>query len=169
MDRETLERLLEAVAAGAVAPEQALARLARAARRRSRLRQASICTARCAHGGPEAVFCPGKTAEQVVAIVQRLAAHHDNVLATRAEPAVAAALLASGLPCRVPRRPRASSWSPAARDGVGLIVVVSAGTADLPVAEEAALVAEAHGQPRRAGVRLRRRRAASAAGASATS
>jgi NCAIR mutase (PurE)-related protein len=80
-----------------------------------------------------------------VAIVERLAEHHDDVLATRAEPAVAAALLASGLPCRVHAAARLVVVKPTARDGVGLIVVVSAGTADLPVAEEAAVTAEVMG------------------------
>jgi NCAIR mutase (PurE)-related protein len=94
---------------------------------------------------PEAVFCQGKTPEQVVAIVRRLAEGHDNVLATRAEPAVVTALLASGLPCQVYEAARVVVVKPVARDGVGLIVVVSAGTSDLPVAEEAAVTAEAMG------------------------
>ena len=71
--------------------------------------------------------------------------HHDNVLATRAEPVVAAALVASGLPCRVHEAARLVVVKPTARDGVGLIVVVSAGTSDLPVAEEAAVTAEVMG------------------------
>jgi len=80
-----------------------------------------------------------------VAIVRRLAEAHDNVLATRAEPAVVAALLASGLPCRVHEAARLVVVKPVARAGVGLIVVVSAGTSDQPVAEEAAVTAEAMG------------------------
>ena len=67
------------------------------------------------------------------------------MLATRAEPAVTAALVASGLPCRVHEAARLVVVKPTARDGVGLIVVVSAGTSDLPVAEEAAVTAEVMG------------------------
>src|SRR5207253_4439224 len=49
-------------------------------------------------GAAEAVFCPGKTPEQVVAILARLARHHANVIATRAGADVATAVAAAGLP-----------------------------------------------------------------------
>ena len=144
MDREAVRALLEAVAAGALAPEQALARLR--ALPYEDLRFARVDLHRSLrHGVPEAVFCPGKTPEQVATIVRRLAEAHDNVLATRAEPAVVAALRASGLPCRVHEEARLVVVRPRAIDGVGLIVVVSAGTSDLPVAEEAAVTAEVMG------------------------
>lgn len=143
MDREKVRALLEEVAGGALTPEQALTRLR--ALPYEDLRFARVDLHRSLrHGVPEAVFCPGKTPEQVVAIVERLALHHDNVLATRAEPAVAA-LLASRLPCRVHEAARLVVVNPTAREGVGLIVVVSAGTSDLPVAEEAAVTAEVMG------------------------
>ena len=149
MDREKVRALLEAVAAGAMAPDQALARLR--ALPVEDLRFARVDLHRSLrHGVPEAVFCQGKTPEQVVTIVRRLAEAHDNVLATRAEPAVVAALLASGLPCRVHEAARLVVVKPVAREGVGLIVVVSAGTSDQPVAEEAAVTAEAMGNRRRA-------------------
>jgi NCAIR mutase (PurE)-related protein len=144
VDREKVRQLLEAVAAGALAPEQAMARLrdlpvddlgfARVDLHRS-LR----------HGVPEAVFCQGKTPAQVVAIVRRLAEAHDNILATRADTAVIAALEASGLPVQVHAEGRIVVVKPRALDGVGLIVVVSAGTSDMPVAEEAAVTAETMG------------------------
>jgi NCAIR mutase (PurE)-related protein len=144
VDREKIRELLEAVAAGTLPPEQALARLR--ALPYEDLRFARVDLHRSLrHGVPEAVFCPGKTPEQVVAIVRRLAEAHDNVLATRAEPAVIAALRASGLPCRVHDDARLVVVKPVAREGVGLIVVVSAGTSDLPVAEEAARTAELMG------------------------
>jgi pyridinium-3,5-biscarboxylic acid mononucleotide synthase len=91
------------------------------------------------------VFCPGKTAEQVIAIVSRLAAHHANVLATRCEANLAAAVEAAGLACAYHPIARLLVVRPEPVEGVGLIVVAAAGTADLPVAEEAALVAEALG------------------------
>jgi NCAIR mutase (PurE)-related protein len=96
-------------------------------------------------GAPEAVFCPGKTPEQVVAIVTRLAAVQPNILATRADPAIAAAVAAAGLAHRYHAEARLIVVRPEPVDGVGLVVVVAAGTADLPVAEEAALVAEVLG------------------------
>lgn len=144
MDREKVRALLEEVAGGTLTPEQALARLRSLPYDDLRFARVDLHRS-LRHGVPEAVFCAGKTPEQVVAIVERLAEHHDDVLATRAEPAVAAALLASGLPCRVHAAARLVVVKPTARDGVGLIVVVSAGTADLPVAEEAAVTAEVMG------------------------
>ena len=144
MDREKVRALLEEVAAGALTPEQALARLRTLPYEDLRFARVDLHRS-LRHGVPEAVYCAGKTPEQVVAIVERLAQHHDNVLATRAEPAVAAALVASGLPCRVHAAARLVVVKPTARDGVGLIVVVSAGTSDLPVAEEAAVTAEVMG------------------------
>ena len=144
MDREKVKELLEAVASGALRPEQAMARLrdlpvddlgfARVDLHRS-LR----------HGVPEAVFCQGKTPAQVVAIASRLAAGHDNVLATRADAAVVAALEASGLPLRIHAEARLVVIKPRPQEAAGLIVVVSAGTSDMPVAEEAAVTAETMG------------------------
>jgi pyridinium-3,5-biscarboxylic acid mononucleotide synthase len=96
-------------------------------------------------GAAEAVFCPGKTPEQVVAIVERLAARHPNVLATRAGNDVAAAVATAGLPHVYHALARLLVVRPEPLDALGLIVVASAGTADLAVAEEAALVAEALG------------------------
>jgi NCAIR mutase (PurE)-related protein len=139
-----VRRLLEDVQAGRLSVEQAAARLAA-------LPFEDLGFARIDHhralraGGPEAVFCPGKTPEQVVAIVARLSAHDPNVLATRCDPAVAAAVEAAGLPCVYHALPRLLVVRPEATEGVGLVVVAAAGTADLPVAEEAALVAEALG------------------------
>ena len=144
MDREKVREILEAVASGALEPARALARLrdlpvddlgfARVDLHRS-LRQ----------GVPEAVLCQGKTPAQVLAIVSRLAESHDNVLATRADAAVIEALRGAGLECAVHAEARVVVVKPRVHEGVGLIVVVSAGTADLPVAEEAAVAAEAMG------------------------
>jgi NCAIR mutase (PurE)-related protein len=80
-----------------------------------------------------------------VAIVERLAARHANVLATRAGADVAAAVAAVGLPHAYHALARLLVVRPEPVEGIGLIAVASAGTADLPVAEEAALVAEALG------------------------
>src|SRR5436190_971743 len=96
-------------------------------------------------GAAEAVFCPGKTPEQVVAILARLARDHPNVIATRAGADVAAAVTAAGLPHAYHADARLVIVRPERVEAVGLIVIAAAGTADLPVAEEAALVAEALG------------------------
>jgi NCAIR mutase (PurE)-related protein len=144
VDRDAVVRLLEDVRAGRLAVADALARL------RSLpyedLGFAKVDSHRALRaGGPEAVFCPGKTPAQVVAILTRLAAHHANVLATRADAAVAAAVAAAGLPHRYHEDARLVVARPEAVDGIGLVAVAAAGTADRPVAEEAALVAEALG------------------------
>jgi NCAIR mutase (PurE)-related protein len=144
MDRTTLHRLLEAVSQGRQSVDEALARLRRLPFENlgfARVDQHRALRA----GGPEAVFCEGKTPAQVVAILERLAADHTNVLATRADAATAAALATAGLPHVYHAGARLIIVRPAPADMLGLIVVVTAGTADLPVAEEAALVAEALG------------------------
>jgi len=144
MDREALKRLLEDVQSGRLTIDAAGARLAALPYEDLGFAKLDVHRALRA-GGPEAVFCPGKTPEQVVAIVQRLSAHHANVLATRCDPATAAAVEAAGVPCVYHAAPKLLVVRPEAVEGVGLIVVAAAGTADLPVAEEAALVAEALG------------------------
>ncbi len=89
------------------------------------------------------IYCPGKTSEQVAAIFGRLAASGGTVLATRAEPEVFEAVKA-GHP-RAEYHREAKSIVLRGGDKVkpaGYVVVTSAGTADIPVAEEAALTAE---------------------------
>jgi len=144
MDKEKVRQLLEAVARGALQPDQALARLRDLPVDDLRFARVDLHRS-LRHGVPEAVFCQGKTPEQVVAIVRRLAEGHDNILVTRAEPAVIEALRGSGLECAVHTDARLVVVKPMAHEGVGLIMVVSAGTSDLPVAEEAAVTAEAMG------------------------
>jgi NCAIR mutase (PurE)-related protein len=144
VDREKVKQLLEAVAAGALAPEQALARLRDMPVDDLRFARVDLHRS-LRHGVPEAVFCQGKTPAQVVAIVRKLAEAHDNILATRADAAVIAALEASGLPVEVHAEARVVVVKPRGQEGLGLIVVVSAGTSDMPVAEEAAVTAETMG------------------------
>ena len=144
MDRDRLKALLEDVRAGRLSPEEALARLRDLPY--EDLRFAKVDLHRSLRGGaPEAVFCQGKTLDQVVAIVSRLAAHHDNVLATRATAEVAGAVAAAGLPHDYHAQARIVVVKPKPVEGVGLIAVVTAGTSDIPVAEEAAVTAEVLG------------------------
>ena len=144
MDREAIRRLLEELAAGRLGVEGTLDRLRGLPY--EDLGFAKVDHHRALRGGAaEAVFCPGKTPEQVVAIVERLASRHANVIATRAGADVAAAVAAAGLAHAYHALARLLVVRPEPLDVIGLIVVASAGTADLPVAEEAALVAEALG------------------------
>jgi len=99
-------------------------------------------------GFPEVIFCPGKTAEQIVTIAERIRAREDRVMAARASAEVAEALQRA-FPDAV--------YHTAARmvviggatppDGRGTVLVVTAGTADIPVADEAAVTAETLGSP----------------------
>jgi NCAIR mutase (PurE)-related protein len=144
VDREKVRELLEAVARGAVGPEEALRRLRDLPLHDLGFARVDVHRS-LRHGVPEAVFAPGKTPGQVVAIVRRLAEAHDNILCTRADPAVVEALAASGLDCRVHAEARLVVVKPKPSEGVGLVAVVSAGTSDVPVAEEAAVTAETMG------------------------
>ena len=144
MDRDRLRALLEDVAAGRVAADAAFERLRRLPYDDLGFAKVDLHRALRA-GGAEAVFCPGKTPEQVVAILKTLVREHVNVLATRADADVAAAVAASELAHVYHPVARLIVARPERREGVGLIVVAAAGTADLPVADEAALVAEALG------------------------
>ena len=145
MRAEQLESLLADIAAGRLDPTEALDRL-------RHLPYEELPFARIDHhralrqGQPEVVFCEGKTVEHVVGICERLAAATGEFLGTRATEPMAAALRS-----RFP----SVRWNPLARtvrlggpapDPNGApILVVCAGTSDLPVAEEAAVVAEALG------------------------
>jgi pyridinium-3,5-biscarboxylic acid mononucleotide synthase len=98
------------------------------------------------HGMPEVVFGEGKSPEHMVEIAGRLSAHHANVLLTRVSEAGMEALTKAypdieALPdCRVAR-----FWRDKTIYGKGKLVVMAAGTTDIPVAEEAAATIEVMG------------------------
>jgi NCAIR mutase (PurE)-related protein len=92
-------------------------------------------------GCAEVVFCQGKTPEQVAEIMVRLAGHQPRVLGTRADPAHAEAA-AARLEVDYDPVSRLLSHAREAVKPRGKVVVLSAGTSDLPVAEEAAKTAE---------------------------
>jgi len=144
MDRERIKALLEAVRRGDLSVDEALARLRGLPYEDLRFAKVDLHRS-LRSGAPEAVFCEGKTSDQVVAILSRLVQDHDNVLATRASEEVARAVAAVGIRSRYHAEARLVVVNPAPVPAVGLIAVVSAGTSDLPVAEEAAITAEVLG------------------------
>ncbi|MBI4610000.1 MAG: nickel pincer cofactor biosynthesis protein LarB [Candidatus Rokubacteria bacterium] len=144
MDRDKIKALLEAVSRGDLSVDEAIARLRDLPYADLGFAKVDLHRALRA-GAPEAVLCQGKTPGQVVAILSELAQRHDNVLATRASAEAARAVEAAGLRARYHPDPRILVVNPKPVEGVGLIVVASAGTSDLPVAEEAALTAEVLG------------------------
>lgn len=136
-----LKALLEDVAAGRVSTEEAQCQVER--RGQIDLGFARLDTERASRCGlGEVVFCPGKTAEHVVRIFGTFRAAGHNVLATRASPELFRTVVADHPDATYHEAARCITLElkprPAPR---GLVAVVSAGTADLPVAEEAALVA----------------------------
>ncbi|HXE57246.1 MAG TPA: nickel pincer cofactor biosynthesis protein LarB [Gemmatimonadales bacterium] len=147
MRPEQLEALLAEVAAGRLPPHAALDRLRHFPTEQLPFAQVDHHRA-LRQGHPEVIFCSGKTVDQVVAICERLAAASGGFLGTRATDEQAAA---------VRTRFPAVRWNPLGRtlylphasaepDGArGTVLVICAGTSDLPVAEEAAEVAVAFG------------------------
>ncbi|HEU4828826.1 MAG TPA: nickel pincer cofactor biosynthesis protein LarB [Gemmatimonadales bacterium] len=145
MNAGELEALLGEVAAGRLSAAGALARLRHFPS--ESLSYATIDHHRALRQGqPEVVFCEGKTVEQVSGICRRLAEANGSFLGTRATVAQADALREEhdGLVwhplARVVHLP-----SPTAAARTGRLLVIAAGTSDLPVSEEAAVVAEAFG------------------------
>jgi NCAIR mutase (PurE)-related protein len=143
MDEPALRQLLDDVRAGVLGPDEAVARL-------RRLPFADLGFARVDHhralrqGMAEAVYAPGKTPEQCAAIVAELLAEPGGgpVLLTRADETQAAAAMAANRDGA--RTATTISWRHAA-ERPGRILVVTAGTADLPVAHEAVATLIAHG------------------------
>jgi hypothetical protein len=104
---------------------------------------ARIDNHRCVRTGvSEVIYCEGKTIEQTQGIVQRLSRHHDNILATRASREVYEGIREVTEDCQYHSLARIVVINPREIDRVGNIAVVTAGTSDIPVAEEAAVTAE---------------------------
>jgi NCAIR mutase (PurE)-related protein len=145
MNSESIRKLFEQVRGSKLSPDEAVDRL-------RHLPFEDLGFAKVDHhralrvGMPEVIFGQGKTPSQIVQIFSRLAKHGGNVLATRASKEQFAA---------VKKKVRTAKYHEAARAivlqrdkkryGRGIIAVVSAGTSDIPVAEEAAVTAETMG------------------------
>ena len=98
-------------------------------------------------GFPEVVYCEGKTLQQATAILQALAARHANVLGTRASKElfdVIKPVLPEAVYYELPRL-IVLEKEPLPKDPDRKIAVITAGTSDVPVAEEAAITAEVMG------------------------
>ena len=92
-------------------------------------------------GAPEAIFCPGKKPEQIAEIMMELSADGDAIMATRATAADYDAVVKVFPDAVYHEEARIISVNGTEPEGP-LVAVVTAGTADIPVAEEAAVVAE---------------------------
>lgn len=144
MKTEQIRQLLERHKNGTVSTEGALSQL-------KGLSCEELGFARIDHqrrlrnGYPEVIYGEGKSPGQVLEIFRRLAGRNDNVLCTRASEEMAESIL-TVIPeaiyhstCKIVELRREQS------DGVGLVLVAAAGTSDIPVAEEAAIVLESFG------------------------
>jgi NCAIR mutase (PurE)-related protein len=145
MDPRELKKLLEKVREGSLSPDEAQARLAT-------LPYEDMGFAKVDHhralrrGFPETVFGAGKTADQVVAIVDKIAGRGQRVLVTRTTPEVHRAVAAARPEARYHELARCLTVeTDEAPTLPGRLAVVAAGTSDLPVAEEAAVTASFHG------------------------
>lgn len=149
MDVEKIRELLSQVQAGEVDIEGALERLRLLPY--EDLDYARLDLHRALRRGlPEVVFCEGKSAEQVTGILERLWQHHDRVLATRVSPEMAAAVLPALEGAHYDSTSRLLSLArrdlPQAEESAPGALVVTGGTSDIPVAEEAAQTLEFLGE-----------------------
>jgi NCAIR mutase (PurE)-related protein len=155
MDAERLRVLLERVKAGDTPVDDAMESLR--ALPFEDLGFAKVDHHRTLRNGfPEVIYCPGKATEHIVAIAERLAARSHKVLASRASPEVAEAVqkaLPNAVYHAAPRMLVIPGAEPQSADKIardaamGTVLVVSAGTADISVAEEAAVTASEMGSP----------------------
>ena len=148
MNQQELLKILEAVVAGSISPSQAIERL-------KHLPFEDLGFAKVDHhralrqGYAEVIFGQGKTPAQVAEIVRAMVRKKDsrqNILVTRADKKIFAAVKRIS---RLAKFHSASGVITVERSqettGKGTIVVVSAGTSDIPVAEEALLTAQMMG------------------------
>ena len=146
MDKDQLIQLLKAVANGKTAAADAAARL-------EHLAYEDITYAHIDHhrslrkGFPEVIFGEGKTADQIAGIMEKMKAQENIILVTRIDPEKADVVL-SRFPQAVyhsDARMVVLKIRPVKNRGRGSILIISAGTSDIPVAKEAYLTAEAMG------------------------
>jgi len=146
LNRDEFQEVLEAVAAGQLGVDDAIDRLR--AQGVEDLGFARLDTDRERRTGmAEAIFAPGKTDEQLAVIVDRCLDAHGKVLVTRLEEERARPLLERFGELRYHAAGRILEARPDSAAIESPVGVVSAGTSDLPVAEEAAVVLEHLGHP----------------------
>ncbi|MBR5094605.1 MAG: nickel pincer cofactor biosynthesis protein LarB [Oscillospiraceae bacterium] len=146
MDKQEIRALLEAVADGSTSVEDALLQLKTAPIRELGAYAKVDLHRGLRQGVPEVIYGAGKAPEHILGIAKALRdAGQETVLITRLTPE-AAELLEKELPLRYDPRSRAAVVGKMPEPtGKGTVVVATGGTSDIPVAEEAAITAEALG------------------------
>ena len=146
MDNKYLENILKGVSAGSLSVEDAAKSL-------KHIHIEDIDYAHVDHhrsirkGFPEVIFGEGKTSEQIAGIMDKMAIQEEIILVTRVDQAKAGAVI-SGFPDAVYHNDaRMIVWKKkeVPLQGRGKILVISAGTSDIPVAKEAYITAQAMG------------------------
>ena len=146
MDRETVMTILDNYKNGAVSQAEAIEKLTFVPF--EDMDDIKIDHHRALRQGfPEVVFCPGKTLEQIVRAMTELARVSPNVLASRATPEIYRAVQDALPDVRYHERARMVilEREPLPKDPDRFVLVMTAGTGDVPVAEEAAVTAEVMG------------------------
>lgn len=139
LDVNTLRSILDAVRDRAMSVDEALSYCGNRAEDEPALAYATLDHTRADRTGfPEVVYCPGKTADQVASIVDRLARRNGVVIATRASGEQYSAVKMTVADAAFDEDARIIAVERAPLTRVGLVAVVSAGTADHPIAAEAA-------------------------------
>jgi NCAIR mutase (PurE)-related protein len=142
MHEETLRKLLEALERGSVSVDEAMGRL-------RDLPFENLGFACIDHhrglrrGYAEVIFGEGKQAEDIVSIMEKMTAKKGNILITRLSSDKADRIKAVFPTCQYHERARALTLTnvPEPEQGRGIILIISAGTSDVAVAEEAAVTA----------------------------
>jgi NCAIR mutase (PurE)-related protein len=145
LNADSIRKLFEQVRRGRLSPDEAVERLRHMPF--EDLGFAKVDHHRALRNGmPEVIFGQGKTPAQIASIFSRLARHGGNILATRASKEQFAAIRKKNSKAEYRALAQAIVLQ---RDrnkyGKGIIAVVSAGTSDIPVAEEAVVTAEMMG------------------------
>ena len=143
--RTEIKTILEKVKAGELSVDDALLQLKTAPYEDLGFAKVDLHR-RIAQGTPEVVYGENKTPEQISRILQTLRENgQDNILITRLAPEAAEQIKAEAEIRYYPEARVAVAGQMREPDGIGRIAVVTAGTSDIPVAEEAALTAECFG------------------------
>jgi len=136
MDRKQLLEILNSIASGEISPDEGLSDLADFPS--ARMEYAHLDTHRHMRRGiPETVFGQGKTPEQILGIVERLSGNGDPVLVTRISDEAATLVMNRWSEADHDPQSRTLKLGSLAPAGGSPILVIAAGTSDLPVAEEA--------------------------------
>lgn len=145
MNQESLTKILMQVQVGESSVEEALEKLRNYPYENigDFVRLDHHRSLRC--GYPEIIFGVGKTIEQLAAIAKKVLEQNEDLMITRIEPEISNQI--REIYPQIEYHPLAKmlTWQQNPEKGIGNVFVLSGGTADIPVAEEAALTAEMMG------------------------